>query len=114
MNRAPLRRTLATFVGVRKRSGVDHVGIGRHFNYRAGFFGFEDESESIKVTRELMRRGNEEAQIAKTWSGDFLRVFEKIEAVSSRRQRLLKRCTSKLIATRTLGLSLRSIHHHAL
>ncbi len=34
------------------------------------------------VTRELVRRGYDEAQIAKIWGGNFLRVFGEVEAVS--------------------------------
>jgi microsomal dipeptidase-like Zn-dependent dipeptidase len=46
--------------------------------------GFSDESEAPNVTRELVRRGYNEAQIAKIWGGNFLRVFGEVEAVSRR------------------------------
>jgi membrane dipeptidase len=65
-----------------KRIGIDHVGIGTDFNHGAGIVGFEDESEAPNVTRELVRRGYTEAQIAKIWSGNFLRVFGEVENVS--------------------------------
>jgi membrane dipeptidase len=65
-----------------KRIGIDHVGIGTDFNHGAGIVGFEDESEAPNVTRELVRRGYTEAQIAKIWSGNFLRVFGEVETVS--------------------------------
>ena len=62
-----------------KRIGIDHVGIGTDFNHGAGIEGFDDESEAPNVTRELVRRGYGEAQIAKIWGGNFLRVFRRVE-----------------------------------
>jgi membrane dipeptidase len=47
-----------------KRIGIDHVGIGTDFNHGAGIVGFADESQAPNVTRELLRRGYDEAQIA--------------------------------------------------
>jgi membrane dipeptidase len=65
-----------------KRIGIDHVGIGTDFNHGAGIIGFGDESEAPNVTRELVRRGYTEEQIAKIWGGNFLRVFSEVEAIS--------------------------------
>jgi membrane dipeptidase len=67
-----------------KRIGIDHVGIGTDFNHGAGIEGFDDESEAPNVTRELVRRGYTEAQIAKIWGGNFLRVFRRVEAVAAK------------------------------
>jgi membrane dipeptidase len=67
-----------------KRIGIDHVGIGTDFNHGAGIIGFGDESEAPHVTRELLRRGYDEAQIAKIWGGNLLRVFSEVEVVSRR------------------------------
>lgn len=67
-----------------KRIGIDHVGIGTDFNHGAGIVGFSDESEAPNVTRELVRRGYTEEQIAKIWSGNFLRVFRAVEATAKR------------------------------
>ena len=67
-----------------KRIDIDHVGIGTDFNHGAGVIGFSDESQAPNVTRELVRRGYTEEQIAKIWSGNFLRVFRQVEAVSNR------------------------------
>jgi membrane dipeptidase len=69
-----------------KRIGVDHVGIGTDFNHGAGIDGFDDESQAPSVTRELVRRGYTEEQIAKIWGGNFLRVFREVESVSRRLQ----------------------------
>jgi membrane dipeptidase len=65
-----------------KRIGIDHVGIGTDFNHGAGIVGFQDESEAPNVTLELVRRGYDESKIAKIWGGNFLRVFDQVEAVS--------------------------------
>jgi membrane dipeptidase len=65
-----------------KRIGIDHVGIGSDFNHGAGIVDFSDESEAPNVTRELVRRGYDEAQIAKIWGGNFLRVFARVEIVA--------------------------------
>jgi membrane dipeptidase len=70
-----------------KRIGIEHVGIGSDFNHGAGIVGFEDESEAPNVTRELVRRGYDESQIAKIWGGNFLRVFAKVEAVSQKHRK---------------------------
>jgi len=67
-----------------KRIGVDHVGIGSDFNHGSGIAGFNDESEAPNVTRELLRRGYTEAQIAKIWGGNFLRVFREVEAAAAK------------------------------
>jgi membrane dipeptidase len=63
------------------------AGIGTDFNHGAGIVGFFDESEAPNVTRELVRHGYDEAQIAKIWSGNFLRVFSEAETVSRRLRR---------------------------
>lgn len=67
---------------VAKRIGVDHVGIGSDFNHGSGIDGFDDESQAPNVTRELVRRGYTEEQIAKIWGGNFLRVFRQVETVA--------------------------------
>jgi membrane dipeptidase len=84
--RASLKEYVDHIDYIAKRIGVDHVGIGTDFNHGAGIIGFEDESEAPNVTRELVRRGYDEAQIAKIWGGNFLRVFEKVEAISRERR----------------------------
>ena len=52
-----------------KRIGIDHVGIGTDFNHGAGIEGFDDESEAPNVTRELVRQGYSEDQIAGSGAG---------------------------------------------
>jgi membrane dipeptidase len=67
-----------------KRIGIDHVGIGTDFNHGSGVEGFRDESEAANVTRELLKRGYTEEQIAKIWGGNFLRVFREVEVVAKK------------------------------
>jgi len=80
--------TLAQFVDhidyIVKKIGIDHVGIGSDFNHGAGVIGFQNEGEAGNVTRELVRRGYDEAQIDKIWGGNFLRVFRAVEAESKK------------------------------
>jgi membrane dipeptidase len=65
-----------------KRIGIEHVGIGTDFNHGAGIVGFNDEAESVNVTKELVRRGYSQADIDKIWGGNFLRVFRQVGAVA--------------------------------
>jgi membrane dipeptidase len=58
------------------------IRIGTDFNHGAGIVDFDDESQAPNVTRELVRRGYDQAQIAKIWGGNFLRVFSKVEMVA--------------------------------
>lgn len=80
------RATVSDYVDhidyVVKRIGVDHAGIGTDFNHGSGIEGFDDESQAPNVTRELVRRGYSEEQIAKIWGGNFLRVFRQVESVA--------------------------------
>jgi membrane dipeptidase len=84
------RATVSDYVNhidyIAKRIGVDHVGIGSDFNHGAGIDGFDDESQAPNVTRELVRRGYTEDQIAKIWGGNFLRAFRQVESVAKKLQ----------------------------
>jgi membrane dipeptidase len=67
---------------VAKRIGVDHVGIGTDFNHGSGIEGFDDASEALNVTVELLKRGYSEEDIKKIWGGNFIRVWQAAEAKS--------------------------------
>jgi membrane dipeptidase len=67
-----------------RRIGVDHVGIGTDFDHGAGIVGFKDASEARNLTRGLLSRGYSAADIAKIWSGNFLRVKRAAEAAAKR------------------------------
>ena len=68
--------------------GIDHVGIGTDFDGGGGVEGINDASEAPNVTVELVRRGYSDEDIAKIWSGNFLRVLRDNERVAERLQGL--------------------------
>lgn len=80
------RATLTEYVDqldyVVKKIGVDHVGISSDFNHGGGVIGWNDVGESANVTAELQRRGYSEADIAKLWGGNFLRVWAKVQSLA--------------------------------
>jgi membrane dipeptidase len=59
--------------------GIDHVGISSDFDGGGGIVGWNDAAETPNVTIELVRRGYTEAQIAKLWGGNLLRVWRDVE-----------------------------------
>jgi len=59
-----------------QRIGIDHVGIGNDFNHGSRIDGYEDASDAANVTKVLINRGYSETDIAKIWSGNFLRVLD--------------------------------------
>ncbi|KPY86681.1 hypothetical protein ALO94_200187 [Pseudomonas syringae pv. spinaceae] len=63
-----------------RKIGIDHVGISSDFNDGGGVKGFNDVSEVRNVTAELIERGYAEADITKLWGGNFLRVWEQVQA----------------------------------
>jgi len=64
-------------------AGIDHVGIGTDFDGGGGIPGFNDHSEALNVTVELVRRGYSEEQIKKIWGGNLLRVWRRVEQVAA-------------------------------
>jgi membrane dipeptidase len=64
---------------IAKRIGVDHVGIGTDFNHGSGIVGFDDASDALNVTVELLKRGYSEDDITKIWGGNFIRVWRAAE-----------------------------------
>ena len=64
----------------REVAGIDHVGIGTDFDGGGGVAGFNDHSEALNVTIELVRRGYTEDQIRKIWGGNLMRVWKEVRA----------------------------------
>jgi membrane dipeptidase len=64
------------------RIGVEHIGIGTDFDHGAGIIGFKDASEAPNLTRALLARGYSADDIAKIWSGNFMRVLRAVEAAA--------------------------------
>ncbi|WP_439862464.1 pyoverdine-tailoring dipeptidase-like protein PvdM [Pseudomonas antarctica] len=62
-----------------RKIGIDHVGIASDFNDGGGIQGWNDVSEVRNVTAELIQRGYSEADIAKLWGGNFLRVWDQVQ-----------------------------------
>jgi len=81
---------VSTFVDhidhVKNLIGVDHVGIGTDFDGGGGIPGFNDASEAMNVTAEMVRRGYTDDEIKKIWGGNLLRVWREVEAVAARIQ----------------------------
>jgi membrane dipeptidase len=62
-----------------KTIGIDHVGISSDFDGGGGIDGWDSAAEAFNITHELVRRGYSQAQIAKLWSGNLLRVWAAVE-----------------------------------
>ena len=62
-----------------KLIGIDHVGISSDFDGGGGVTGWNDASETLNVTTELVHRGYSEDQIAKLWGGNLLRVMDDVQ-----------------------------------
>ncbi|KAF2405797.1 Zn-dependent dipeptidase, dipeptidase homolog [Pseudomonas antarctica] len=62
-----------------RKIGIDHVGISSDFNDGGGIQGWENVGEVRNVTAELIQRGYCEADIAKLWGGNFLRVWDQVQ-----------------------------------
>ena len=63
--------------------GLDHVGISSDFDGGGGVEGWSHAGETFNVTLELVRRGYTEAQIARLWGGNLLRVLREVERVAA-------------------------------
>ncbi|MDP1890220.1 MAG: dipeptidase [Gemmatimonadaceae bacterium] len=77
------RATVSDFVNhidyAVKLIGIDHVGISSDFDGGGGVTGYDNASESINVTIELVRRGYSEQDIIALWGENLLRVMEQVE-----------------------------------
>lgn len=62
-----------------RRIGVDHVGIASDFGGGGGVEGWDNAAQSANVTAEMLRRGYSNADIAKIWGGNLLRVLSEVE-----------------------------------
>ncbi len=82
------RATVADFVDhidhAVKIAGIDHVGVASDFDGGGGIVGWENAADTLNVTRELVRRGYDEASIEKIWGGNLLRVMSEVEKTAQR------------------------------
>ncbi|HEY8329181.1 MAG TPA: dipeptidase [Rhodanobacter sp.] len=60
-------------------AGIDHVGLASDFDGGGGITGWKDASETRNVTAALRRAGFSDADIAKLWGGNLLRVWSEVE-----------------------------------
>jgi membrane dipeptidase len=60
-------------------AGIDHVGIGCDFDGGGGVAGLNEVSDYPNLTRALLDRGFTEADLAKLWGGNTLRVMRACE-----------------------------------
>ncbi len=65
--------------------GIDHVGLSSDFNHGGGVIGYANVGDGPNVTRELLKRGYSENDIAKLWGRNFLRVLKEVERRAIRR-----------------------------
>ncbi|WP_414655786.1 dipeptidase [Frateuria sp.] len=59
--------------------GIDHVGIASDFDGGGGITGWEDAGKTRHVAAALRRAGFSDADIAKIWGGNLLRVWREVE-----------------------------------
>ena len=89
-NDMPERVNIADFVDhidyMVEKIGLDHVGISSDFDGGGGIEGWNDASETLNVTIELVRRGYSETEIEQLWSGNLLRVLDEVEETAKRIQ----------------------------
>lgn len=82
--RATFDLFMANMLHALKLIGPDHVGIGADWDGGGGVEGMEDVADLPKVTAALLAAGYSEADIAKIWSGNVLRVLAAAEAEAAR------------------------------
>lgn len=62
-------------------AGVDHVGIASDFDGGGALQDWTDAAGNEAVTEELLRRGYSQADVAKIWGGNVLRVLDEVERI---------------------------------
>lgn len=82
--RATFDDVMANLLHALQVAGVDHVGIGLDWDGGGGVIGLEDIADLPKITRALLAAGYSEADVAKIWSGNILRVLAAAEAEAER------------------------------
>ncbi len=63
-----------------KVAGINHVGIGSDFDGDGELIGCRASNELINITVRLIKEGYSEADIAKIWGGNLLRVMTEVQA----------------------------------
>ncbi len=85
--RATFDDVMANLLHALKVAGADHVGIGLDWDGGGGVVGLEDIADLPKITKALLAAGYTEADVARIWSGNVLRVLAAAEAEAEREKR---------------------------
>jgi hypothetical protein len=78
-NRATLEDYMQQVLYTIKLVGVDHVGFGADWDGGGGLDGFRDITALPKITDRLLKEGYTEADLAKMWSGNVIRLLKAAE-----------------------------------
>ncbi len=82
----PRTANVADFVDhidyVVKRIGPEYVGISSDFDGGGAIEGWQNATQGVNVTEELLRRGYDRSEIAAFWGGNFMRLLKKAEEVA--------------------------------
>jgi membrane dipeptidase len=62
--------------------GIDYVGIGTDFDGGGGVEGCRTAADMKNITIEMLRRGYSKKDITKIWSGNIMRVMQKVQDYS--------------------------------
>ncbi|MFM9937788.1 MAG: dipeptidase, partial [Novosphingobium sp.] len=82
--RASFEDVMANLTHAIQVAGIDHVGIGLDWDGGGGVTGLEDILDLPKLTAALLKAGYSEADVAKIWSGNVLRVLAAAEAEAAK------------------------------
>jgi membrane dipeptidase len=83
--RATMNDLMAHILHTLKLVGPDHVGIGLDLDGGGGVTGLDDVEGIPEITRRLIAAGYSEADLAKVWSGNVLRLLREAEAKATAR-----------------------------
>lgn len=80
---ADFERYMAMVLHVIEVAGVDHVCFGADWDGGGGLPGIEDISALPKVTERLRQAGYSDADLAKMWSGNILRILSEAQRAAA-------------------------------
>ena len=83
--RATMNDLMQHILHTLKLVGPDHVGIGLDLDGGGGVIGLDDVEGIPEITRRLLAAGYSEADLAKIWSGNVLRLLREAEAKAAAR-----------------------------
>jgi membrane dipeptidase len=78
-NRATFEDYMSQVLYTIKLVGVDHVGFGADWDGGGGLAGFRDITALPKITERLLKEGYTEADLAKMWGGNVVRLIKAAE-----------------------------------